>query len=70
MRLQKPKKQNVRRLRKFKYYLEDCDCKMCQHYRGKKRGCALPVCCCEDIKEDTVRQGRLKRDWKFERWDA
>jgi len=70
MRPQKPKKQNVRRFNKFKYYLADCECHLCQHYRGKKRGCALPVCCCEGIKMDAVKNGRIKRDWKFERWDA
>ena len=43
------------------YYLEDCECIYCKHYEGKKRGCPLEYCCCEDEKLDAIRHGRIKR---------
>ena len=46
---------------KFQYFAEDCDCQYCQHFKGKKRGCALPKCCCEDIRQDAIAGGRIKR---------
>ena len=46
---------------KFEYHLEDCDCRYCSNYLGKKRGCKLDKCCCEDIKLDAIKNGRIKR---------
>ena len=52
--------QNTRTLDKFAYYLEDCDCKMCKYFRGKK-GCGRAVCACEDERQDAIKHGRIKR---------
>jgi hypothetical protein len=43
------------------YYLEDTDCRLCRHYRGKKRGCSLSSCCCEDEKLEAIAKGRINR---------
>ena len=63
-------KQNARILNKFEYYLEDCDCRYCSHYLGKKRGCKLQKCCCEDIKQDAIAHGRIKRKKGWDKWDG
>jgi hypothetical protein len=52
---------NVRNLRKFEYYMEDMECKVCLHYAGKKLGCKLEKCCCEDEKRDALAHNRVKR---------
>ena len=43
------------------YFLEDCDCTVCKYYLGKKRGCKLAKCCCEDEKLDALANGRINR---------
>ncbi len=43
------------------YYLEDTSCQYCLHYQGKRRGCALDACCCEEEKLEAIRAGRIKR---------
>jgi len=60
---------NTRILNKFEYYLEDCDCQYCSNYLGKKRGCKLKKCCCEDIKQDAIKHGRIKRKKGWDKWD-
>ena len=66
----KPKKQNVRNVNKWQgYYLEDTDCQYCLYYKGKKRGCTLTACSCEDIKNDAKAKGRIKRKRGFNSWD-
>ena len=56
------KKNNTRRYNKFEgYYLEDCNCSVCPNYRGKKKGCKLTKCCCENEKQDAIKSGRIKR---------
>lgn len=44
----RPQKQKARRnktkVRVRGYKLEDISCYECSHYRGKRRGCHLPVC--------------------------
>ena len=50
------------------YYLEDCDCSVCQ-YHGR-RGCKLKKCCCEEEKRDAVANGRIKRKWGALIWDG
>ena len=38
---------NARIYYKFNgYTTADCNCKLCLHYGGKRRGCLLPTCCC------------------------
>ena len=50
---------------KFSYHLEDTLCDSCLYNKGKIRGCTLTACCCEDIKRDTIINGRIerKRGW-------
>ena len=56
------KKDNVRNVNKFRdYYMEDMECCHCRHFQGKKRGCKLDKCCCEDEKLDAIANGRIKR---------
>ena len=31
---------------KFEYTAEMCDCRLCEHYGGKLRGCKVPRCVC------------------------
>ena len=66
----KHKNPNVRNVNKFSYYLEDCDCLHCKYYQGRKRGCKLEKCCCEDEKLDAVRNGRIKRRRGMMAWDG
>ena len=63
-------KQNARILNKFQYHLQDCDCRYCCHYLGEKRGCALKKCCCEDIKQEAIKHGRIKRKKGWDKWDG
>jgi hypothetical protein len=56
---------------RFEYYEEDCQCIYCLHYGGKKDGCGLADCCCEDIRADAIANGRIKRDRGWNRnWDG
>ena len=59
---------NTRIYDKFEYHLEDTNCVDCLYYIGKKRGCELKSCCCEDIRADAVATGRLKRDRGWSKW--
>jgi len=66
----KHKKDNVRTVNKWQgYFLEDTDCVNCLYYKGKKRGCTLTSCCCEDIKREAKEKGRIKRKRGFNSWD-
>jgi len=47
---------------RFAYYAEDTDCRGCLHYQGKKSGCKMKECCCEDIRVDALAHSRIKRD--------
>ena len=47
--------------RKFEYHLADTECRHCLYYKGKKQGCTLTACSCEDIKNEAVENGRIKR---------
>lgn len=41
--------QNTRIFNRFTgYSLKDCECRFCLYYGGKRKGCALPQCCCEE----------------------
>lgn len=62
------KKDNVRIVNKG-YYFEDTDCRYCLYYKGKKRGCSLTACSCEDIKIDAIAKGRMERARGSLAWD-
>ena len=61
----------TRRYNKWEgYYLEDCDCTLCQYYQGKKKGCKLDKCCCEAEKKDAKANDRIERPRGWDRrWD-
>ena len=46
---------------RFEYHLEDTQCDACLYWEGKKIGCTLTACCCEDIKRDAIENDRIKR---------
>lgn len=53
----------TRRYGKFDWWsVEDCDCKYCLYYKGKKRGCSLEECCCEDIRAEAVRREQAAKE--------
>jgi len=52
---------NVQVANKFQYHMEDMDCFYCLHYGGKKRGCKLEKCCCEEEKRYAIAHNRIKR---------
>jgi|GEM_PF-1909435 len=67
---QKKKDYTIQSVQKFYgYYMEDMDCKLCPFYVGKKKGCKLKKCCCEDEKIDAIANGRIKRAKRLGRWD-
>jgi hypothetical protein len=63
------RKDNVRIMNKFNYYMEDMGCRRCKYYQGTKRGCKLTECCCEAEKLEAIKHGRIKREKRLERWD-
>jgi hypothetical protein len=36
------------------YSIQDCSCAYCLWYLGKKRGCALPECCCMEERLEAI----------------
>jgi hypothetical protein len=46
------------------------DCSLCKYYQGKKRGCKLEKCCCDDEKLDAIKNGRIKRERRLDSWDS
>jgi len=63
--------QNTRSIGRFEgYYLEDCNCIFCKNYQGKKRGCKLDKCCCDDEKLDAIANGRIERKKGSAAWDG
>jgi len=67
----KPKVSNARNVSKFKgYYAEDCECLYCRFYQGRKRGCKLETCCCDDEKLEAIAAGRIKRKKGSLSWDS
>jgi len=64
MRQQKPKNRTNSSNAQNRFqgnYLDDISCKFCANYRGKKKGCILPVCDFEGEKMDAIKHGRIKR---------
>ena len=57
-------KKNTKIYNKFTgYTLEDCDCKYCVYYGGKKKGtiiCLTEKCCCEEEKAEAIRRAAEK----------
>ena len=54
-------KSNARVLGRFKgYSLEDCECKYCLYYAGKKNPCPLETCCCENERNEAIKQEKYK----------
>jgi hypothetical protein len=67
----KTKKDNVRRVNKWcGYYMEDMNCMYCRFFQGRKKGCRLEQCCCEDEKLDAIKHGRIKRARRLKAWDS
>ena len=67
----KPKKENVKIVQKFKgYYLDDCECQYCKNYQGRKRGCRLDKCCCDEEKLAAIAGGRINRKRGTMQWDS
>ena len=65
------KKQKMRNVNKRSgFYLEDMECRLCLYFRGKKRGCALHSCCCEEDKLEAMENGRIKRSRRAMEWDG
>ena len=65
------KNSNVRTVNRWEgYYVEDCDCHVCLHWKGVKRGCSLPACCCTEEKREARKHGRIKRKKGFNSWDG
>lgn len=59
----KPKKRNVKNVNTDRwngYFLDDTECQACLYYKGKKHGCSLTACSCEDIKLDAIANGRIR----------
>ena len=62
--------ENTRTTRRFQYHVEDLDCRDCLYYKRKSNrenkhngtGCGLEICRFEDIREDTIANGRIKRE--------
>ena len=64
------KKENVKNLNKWHgYYMEDLSCTVCKYFQGKKQGCKLDTCCCEDEKRDAIANKRIKRRRGTMTWD-
>ena len=58
----KPKKQNVKNVNKKRgLFPEDSECENCLYYKGKKRGCTLTACSCEDINISAKEKGKINR---------
>ena len=54
-----PSKGGNTRKSKFEYFVEDCECQYCLHY--KKGKCQRSACCCADIRAEAKANGRIKR---------
>jgi len=57
-------KQNARIFDKFEYFVEDCRCRHCVNCRGESRSCIFSKCAFDDIKQDAIAHGRIKRKRK------
>ena len=64
------RKDYVRNLNKFEgYFMDDMECRWCKYFQGRKRGCKLDNCCCEDEKLEALAKGRIKRKRGSVSWD-
>ena len=55
---------------KFEYHLEDVKCEFCSNFISNKRGCKLAKCPFEDIRQDAIKHGRIKRRRGYFKWDG
>ncbi len=46
------------------YYLDDLECSLCAHYRGRKLGCMNSECLYEAEKKNAFEHGKIKRPKK------
>jgi hypothetical protein len=60
--------QNTRVYDKFEYFSEDLDCEFCSHFKGRVvadrsggHGCGRSVCEFQDIRDEAIRNRRIKR---------
>ena len=44
------------------YTVADCDCKFCLYYGGKRKGCTIEKCCCEEERAAAIAKERMKED--------
>jgi len=55
----------TRIFKRFQYHVEDLDCRYCLFYMNKdksgKTGCGSEACRFEDIRQDAIANGRIKR---------
>lgn len=42
------------------YTLKDCDCRYCLYYGGKRKGCAIPRCCCEKERSQAAAREKME----------
>ena len=67
--MRKRKKDTTRYYNRFEYHLEDTDCSVCLYWKGSKLGCTLTACCCEDIKNEALANGRIVRKPGVMKWN-
>jgi hypothetical protein len=59
--------EHTRILRRFDYHVEDLDCRDCLYFKKKSErinkgtGCGEEACRFEDIRQEAIANGRLKR---------
>ena len=58
---------NTRINDRFQYVAEDCEYSKCLYWKGRKRGCTLTACRCEDIRTDAAKSGRVSRKPKVKK---
>ncbi|MDR2514428.1 MAG: hypothetical protein LBD02_04370 [Christensenellaceae bacterium] len=59
---------NTRMLDRFEYFIEDLDCTYCANYRNRGgNGCGRTKCEFQDIRDECIANGRIKRRKGWER---
>ncbi len=53
---------------KFEYYAEDFDCGMCANHQGRGgHGCGRSKCEFQDLKDEAIRNNRIKRPRRWQK---
>jgi hypothetical protein len=64
--------QYTRNLNKFEYHAEDTSCEYCLYWKRKSKhrrhDCMVEPCCCDDIRQDAIMSGRIKRKRGWDNW--